>query len=101
MSDDPARTLPEGLENYAKTKHYTHETLPKSIAEDHNTKEGVWGRLNVVKGEAQYFLSGQKDPLATIQGPGTFVILPTERHYVKLSKDAEIFVEFWRRPKDA
>lgn len=100
MSEDPARTLPDGLEQYAKTKQFTHETLPKSIAEEHNTKEGVWGHLRVLKGEVQYFLAGQDSPLATIQAPGSFVILPTELHYVKLSQDAEFFVEFWRKPKE-
>lgn len=99
MSGHPSRALPEGLENYARTKEFTHDTLPKSIAEMHNTKEGVWGRLNVLRGEVQYFLSGDDSPLATIHGPGSFVILPTERHYVRMSKDAAIFVEFFREPR--
>jgi len=92
MTDD--RKLPEGAAPYSRTAKFTADTVPDKLTHAHNTKPGVWGRLTVIQGAVRYFLEGEDEPLATVSAGETFIIRPEEWHYVRLSDDAEFFVEF-------
>ena len=92
MTED--RRLPEGAAPYSKTATFTAQTVPQKLTNAHNTKPGVYGRLNVNRGEVSYYLDGQEAPLAVVSAGETFIILPQEWHFVQLSDDAEFFVEF-------
>ena len=81
---------------YFRTATFTGESVPDKFTKAHSTKGSVWGRLNVLSREVGYHLKGQDAPLAVIAAGETFVILPEEWHYVRLSEDASFFVEFCR-----
>ena len=87
------RNIPPDVTPYFKTAAFTAETVPEKLKKAHGTKVGTWGRINVNRGEVSYFLEGEDRPLARVTAGETFVILPEERHYVRLSDDAEFFVE--------
>jgi len=95
------RTLPDDAEAYQQTKLFTAKTVPRSILAQHSTKAGTWGLIRVHAGQLQYFLEGEDVPLATVPTGGTFVVLPEEVHFVRLSDDAEFLVEFHKRPGTA
>lgn len=93
-----SRTLPADAEPYRHTKVFTAETVPRGLLAHHSTKAGTWGLIHVRAGQVQYFLDGQTTPLATVGSGETFVVLPEELHFVRLSADAEFSVEFHKRP---
>ncbi len=93
-----SRTLPKDAEAYQQTKLFTPRTVPRSILAKHSTKAGTWGLIHVRAGTVQYVLEGEDVPLATIETGETFVVLPEEVHFVRLSEDAEFLVEFHKRP---
>ena len=90
------RQMPAHVKAYSKTAVFTSETVPEKITNAHDTKRGVWGQLTVNQGEVSYFLEGQETPLATISAGECFTIIPEERHFVRLSDDAEFFVAFFK-----
>jgi len=90
------RTLPAGIEKYAQSPVFSSESVPDSLLASHSTKGGTYGRIVVTKGAVAYFLKGSDEPLAQIHAGETFVILPTEEHFVRLTSDAEFLVEFCR-----
>ena len=92
-----SRTLPGDAEAYRQTKLFTADTVPRSILAQHSTKAGTWGLIHVRAGRLQYFLEGDEEPLATVGAGETFVVLPQEVHFVRLSDDAEFLVEFHKR----
>lgn len=91
------RVLPEDAEAYRQTKVFTSRTVPRGILAQHSTKAGTWGLIHVRAGEVQYFLEGETSPLATVCAGSSFVVLPEEVHFVRLSEDAEFSVEFHKR----
>ena len=95
------RTLPEDAETYRQTKIFTAHTVPRGILAQHSTKAGTWGLIHVHSGQVQYFLEGAALPLATVAAGASFVVLPQEVHFVRLSDDAEFSVEFHKRPGTA
>lgn len=94
MTED--RRLPESAKAYSKTAVFTGESLPAKLGQAHNTKAGVWGCLNVLRGEVRYYLEGDETPLATVSAGETFIIKPAEWHFVRASDDVEFFVEFFK-----
>ena len=90
------RSLPEGVEKYAESPLFTAGKVPESLQKSHSTKEGTYARLVVTAGEVQYFKVGEKTPLSTIKTGDAFIILPAEEHFVKVTDDAEFFLEFCR-----
>ncbi|MEM9669074.1 MAG: DUF1971 domain-containing protein [Pseudomonadota bacterium] len=90
------RSLPDDALPYAKTSIFTAETVPSKLTNTHNTKKGIWGRLNVNRGEVSYYLDGEDAPLAAIRAGETLIIQPEEWHFVRLNEDAEFFVEFYK-----
>ncbi len=94
------RSLPADVEAYGKTPVFTNETVPDKILNHHDLQAGTWGLLTVESGTVSFFLKGDDAPLAVIASGETFVILPEEIHFVRLSEDAKFFVAFYKRPKN-
>ena len=90
------RNLPDGVEPYALSPVFTRDTIPNKLTRVHETKGGVYGRIQVSRGIVRYHLEDDNEPLAEIHEGENWVILPTERHFVVLSKDAEFHIEFCR-----
>ena len=91
-----SRALPDGVEPYGSSPVFTSKSVPKALLSAHTTKEGVWGRLNVLAGTVQYFLEGQTEPLAIVEKDKPWIINPAEVHFIKPSSDAEFHIEFCR-----
>jgi len=88
--------LPEGVKPYASSAVFTSTSVPKNLLNAHATKDGVWGRLNILEGTVQYFLQGQSEPLAILHKNDSWIIFPTELHFIQPSKEAEFQIEFCR-----
>ena len=93
------RSLPDDVEPSGKTPLFTNETVPDKILNHHELQAGTWGLLTVEAGTVSFFRQGEDVPVAVILSETPFVILPEEVHYVRLSEDAQFFVQFYRRAK--
>lgn len=90
------RELPKGVEPYAQSPLFKAGEVPESLQKSHRTKKGTYARLVVKAGTVTYYVTGQDLPVASIGVGDDFIILPDEEHFVKVTDDAEFFLEFCR-----
>ena len=90
------RKLPEHVKAYSQSPLFTANTVPEKLLGHHNLKPGTWGLLHVEKGNVQFFVESEQDPIAKLKPNDKFVIVPKERHYIKVSDDARLYIEFWK-----
>jgi len=88
--------LPNGLTKYSETSVFTHETVPKNLTEDHNTKAGVWGRLVVIEGALDYVVPGPPEEIIHVLAGDYAIIEPTLIHFVRIIGPVSFRVEFYR-----
>jgi tellurite resistance-related uncharacterized protein len=83
------------VQPYKVSAIWTEETLPQAIRREHRTKEGVWGLLRVLEGEARLHFDGEAEPiLVTPQKPA--LIPPQKTHHVECRGAVRMRVEFYR-----
>ena len=85
------------------TGTFTVDTIPAGLLGRHNTKVGVWGQINCVRGRLRLTtLDGQIETVTLAPGPtrdgvdpGIAVVAPQQYHQVTpLSGDTEMFIRF-------
>ena len=97
--------MTEELLAYKRMPLWTAETMPEAVKRKHNTKEGTWGKITVLKGRLKFvemseegeelaehiFEAGQDNPFAQ----------PQAWHRVEaLTDDLEWYLEFYCRPEE-
>lgn len=88
------KTLPPAATAYKRTATFTNETVPPALLNDHRTKPGVWGLINVERGRLEYTIEGSETHILTPDQPG--VVEPAVTHFVKPVGETAFFVEFYR-----
>ncbi len=90
------KQIPENATPYKKTAVFTEETIPQSLRQQHNTKEGVWGKIWVVSGTLRYRIlsPAQEEFILTPANAG--VVEPEVPHQVEPLGRVEFYVEFYR-----
>ena len=90
------KELPENVSAYKKTPEFTEETVPQGLLNDHNTKEGVWGKIVILEGQLEYTI--QEPELEVIElNPNHYgVVEPTIKHHIKPLGSVKFYVEFYR-----
>lgn len=88
--------LPDGVARYSRSPTFTEETVPAKLTRRHNTKAGVWGRINVVSGSLEYVEVGHGGRTTTLNGGDTAIVEPTVEHYVSPRGAVSFFIEFYR-----
>ncbi|MCA9657794.1 MAG: DUF1971 domain-containing protein [Myxococcales bacterium] len=89
--------LPAFVQAYKRTATFTEATLPAGLQGRHNTREGVWARIHVVRGEVLYRIlePAIEEHLLTPARDG--LVEPTVPHQLELRGPVDLFVEFFRR----
>lgn len=74
---------PEGLEPYKRTAVFSAETLPTGLRKQHNTRAGVWARIEVLSGQLHYRVEPpvNRHYLLSPEQPG--VVAPEILHHVE------------------
>ncbi|MDN3716614.1 DUF1971 domain-containing protein [Vibrio breoganii] len=93
-------TIPSDFVNYKKTDVFTKDTVPKMFLHEHNTKAGVYGKINVLKGCLKFtgFTERRGDAEnETLIHVGECLVSPPEYwHKVEfVTSDTQFFVEFY------
>lgn len=91
-------TLPQNLTKYSESPEFTQDTIPQALRRDHNTKDGVWGKIIVEEGELLYLREDLPALVVTPTKPAT--IFPTEPHSVAPRGNVRFKVEFYRDETD-
>jgi tellurite methyltransferase len=90
------REWPEGFEQYKVTKDFDRETTPAGLLTDHQTKAGVWGRLEVLEGSLSLRFLAPLDEFVELRAGDSAAIPPQLSHRVELSGPVRFRVQFHR-----
>lgn len=89
------KNIPEELTAYKKTPIFTEQSVPAGLLNDHQTKQGIWGKIVVLEGELLYIISNPEE--RHVLGVENFgVVEPTVIHQVKPLGEVSFYVEFYR-----
>ena len=88
--------FPEGLIKYSESPLFTAESVPDKLLNAHATKDGVWGKLQVLEGSLHYIVLGPPASRSLIAAGQHGVIEPTVPHHLELAGPVSFKVEFYR-----
>ena len=88
------KKLPTNIKPFNETPVFNHKTVPTGLLKSHTTKDGVWGKIVVVKGSLIYrILEPEMEEI--ILSPETYgVVEPQVKHEVELGEGTEFYVVF-------
>lgn len=95
----------EQLICYKQMPVWTKETLPQMFQEKHNTKEGTWAKLTILKGELKFYVLTEEGDVVetaifTPENQAPFVEPQLWHRVEALTDDLECQLAFYCEPKD-
>jgi tellurite resistance-related uncharacterized protein len=90
------KSLPNHVAPYKRTPEFTEATVPNGLLHEHQTKDGVWGKIVVLEGQLQYSISEPMPEVILLDAHTYGVVEPTMRHAVKPLGPVRFYVEFHR-----
>lgn len=95
-----APQLPLDAVPYRRTPTFDQDSLPQALRRRHRTREGVWGRIEVLAGRLRYRVL-EPEVTEQILEPGRpGIVEPAVPHEVEPLGAVRFFVEFWRETGD-
>jgi len=89
--------MPDSFIAYKRTSEFSEQSLPNALRNDHSTKAGVWGKIQVVEGKLRY-----RVPTLGVQMELSMdkigIVVPEVLHSVEPLGSVRFFVEFYRAP---
>jgi tellurite resistance-related uncharacterized protein len=90
------KSLPEQVQAYRRTPEFTERSVPAALLRRHDTKAGVWGRIQVLEGELLYRIL-EPELEEHLLSPGRDgVVEPEVPHEVAPRGKVRFIVEFLR-----
>jgi len=89
------KSLPDNVVAYKKTPEFDESSLPKGLLNNHQTKEGVWGKIILLEGKLLYTINEPKEEIY-LDSNNSGVVEPTVYHQVKPQGKVRFYVEFYR-----
>ncbi len=89
------KSLPDNVVAYKKTPEFDESSLPKGLLNNHQTKEGVWGKIILLEGKLLYTINEPKEEIY-LDANNSGVVEPTVYHQVKPLGKVRFYVEFYR-----
>ena len=88
--------LPANVESYKKTPEFTETTVPDGLLKDHQTKEGVWGKIVILEGSLEYTILEPDEEVIKLTENNCGVVEPIVLHHIKPLGRVRFYVEFYR-----
>lgn len=88
------KELPSSLNVYKSTPVFDQDSAPKGILNEHSTKPGVWGRINILEGELLYTILKEPGEEIVLNSKKFGVVEPEVLHKVTPLGKVKFFVEF-------
>ncbi len=89
-------TLPDNVTAYKRTPEFTELTVPKGLLKDHQTKEGVWGKITILEGGLEYTIIEPEFEIIELSPDRHGIVEPTILHHIKPLGKVRFYVEFYR-----
>lgn len=89
------KSLPDNVVAYKRTPEFDQNSVPTGLLNDHQTKEGVWGKIVVMSGKLQYTIQQPFEEIA-LDSNKYGVVEPTVLHQVKPMGPVRFYVEFYQ-----
>ena len=86
--------LPSDVIAYSSTPDFTQDTVPDKLLSRHNTKAGVWGKLEILDGDLVYVIDDLEDLRLPLKAGETGVIVPQQYHHLELTGPVRFRVIF-------
>jgi tellurite resistance-related uncharacterized protein len=90
------KELPSNVTSYKKTPVFTEHSVPAGLLNDHNTKEGVWGKIVIMEGALEYTIQEPEIEIIQLDPKQFGVVEPTIKHHIKPLGSVKFYVEFHR-----
>lgn len=91
--------LPSDVQPYKRTPLFNQASVPTGLLNEHNTKAGTWGVLNVESGSLLYRITDPEQLCAFELNPSRKgIIAPQQPHHIELIGPVSFYVEFYRQP---
>lgn len=89
---------PENVVAYKQTAEFDELSTPQALLKKHNTKKGVWAKIQVLEGCLRYVIDGLegREMILTPSNPG--IVVPEVWHHVQPLGRVRFFVTFYKRP---
>ena len=98
------REIPKNYYRYKQLPIWTNESIPKGILGIHNTKAGVYGKINVLSGKLKYTIftneAGEVASEEIIEAGDFGIAKPQEWHRVETIGEVEMMVEFFEEKSE-
>ena len=88
------KSLPDNVTAYKRTPIFTEKTVPLGLLNNHSTKAGVWGLIQVEEGKLEYTIENEETHILTTDKSG--VVEPEILHHIKPLRAVSFFVEFYK-----
>ncbi|WP_339673581.1 DUF1971 domain-containing protein [Dasania marina] len=92
------KDLPNDVIAYKKTPEFDESTVPKGLLKAHQTKVGVWGKINILAGQLEYSILEPELETVVLSTEQHGVVEPTVLHQVKPLGKVRFYVEFYQHP---
>tara|TARA_B110000014_G_C19739301_1_gene385710 strand:- start:244 stop:519 length:276 start_codon:yes stop_codon:yes gene_type:complete len=90
------KNIPSNVSPYKKTPVFTENTVPAGLLNDHNTKEGVWGKIVIESGLLEYTIQEPEYEIIQLSPNKHGVVEPLIKHHIKPLGPVNFYVEFYR-----
>ena len=89
------KSLPDNVVAYKRTPEFDESSIPTGLLNNHQTKEGVWGKIVVLSGKLLYTIQDRFEEIL-LGSDKCGVVEPTVLHQVKPMGQVSFFVEFYQ-----
>ncbi len=87
--------LPHNVTSYSQTPEFDESSIPDGLLKNHQTKEGVWGKIVILEGQLQYTINKPEIEVVILDESNYGVVEPTVFHEVKPLGKVKFYVEFY------
>jgi tellurite resistance-related uncharacterized protein len=94
------KQLPENALAYSKTAIFNQNTIPNGLLNQHTTKAGTWGKINVISGKLVYKILSKPSETHILTPTFSGIVEPQIPHQVESIEAVEFYVEFYQIPED-
>ncbi|PZM86566.1 hypothetical protein DLH72_00660 [Candidatus Gracilibacteria bacterium] len=99
------KDIPKSFYRYKQMPIWNQNTIPQMFLDIHNTKAGVYGRINVLSGKLKYTIfrdkNGEIEDTYLIEAGNFGIAKPEQWHKVEAIGEVEILLEFFKeKPKE-
>ncbi len=89
------KSLPDNVVAYKRTPEFDESSIPTGLLNNHQTKEGVWGKIVVVSGKLLYTIQEPVEE-SLLESDKYGVVEPTVLQQVKPMGHVDFFVEVYQ-----